>query len=197
MAAPAAEPKVFDLQSARKALPLVRAITRDIVELYRELQERSERLEVIRRNTGGQPGAGGRSRSMPAMFEEEIQEVERGLQRDAVRLQEFLGELLALGVELKDPEKGLVDFPAVVNGEEAYLCWQLGEDTIDHWHLVNEGFAGRQSLAGALVVPVARGVAVPAAPAGSSASASAEEGRSQTDQSASRRPEPGTTDDRS
>ena len=51
-----------------------------------------------------------------------------------------------LGGVVKDPDSGLVDFPAQVDGVEAYLCWQLGEDEIAFWHGIEEGFAGRKPL---------------------------------------------------
>jgi hypothetical protein len=49
------------------------------------------------------------------------------------------------GGGLDDPA-GLVDFPTLVDGEEAYLCWRLGEERIEHWHGLEEGFAGRKAL---------------------------------------------------
>lgn len=55
-------------------------------------------------------------------------------------------ELHALGVEVKDLDAGLVDFPALRDGERVYLCWQLGEDEVAWWHGLEEGFAGRRPL---------------------------------------------------
>jgi hypothetical protein len=51
-----------------------------------------------------------------------------------------------LGVELKDPAMGLIDFLALRDGREVYLCWRLGETAIDYWHETDTGFAGRQPL---------------------------------------------------
>ena len=51
-----------------------------------------------------------------------------------------------LGVELKDPLQGLVDFRTYLDGQEAYLCWKLGEDEISWWHPLDGGFDARQSL---------------------------------------------------
>jgi hypothetical protein len=53
-----------------------------------------------------------------------------------------------LGVELKDVELGLIDFPAVLDGEAVYLCWQFGEDRVRFWHRRSEGFGGRRPLGG-------------------------------------------------
>ena len=61
-------------------------------------------------------------------------------------LQESLGTLTELGIELKDIEQGLVDFPALREDREVYLCWQLGEEEVAFWHEITSGFAGRQPL---------------------------------------------------
>jgi hypothetical protein len=57
-----------------------------------------------------------------------------------------LVELQAAGIVLRDLDRGLVDFPAVRDGREVYLCWELGEDRVAHWHELESGFAGRQPL---------------------------------------------------
>ncbi len=63
--------------------------------------------------------------------------------RDVRRL---LVELQATGVVLRDLDRGLVDFPAVMDGREVYLCWRLGEDEVTHWHDLDSGFGGRRPL---------------------------------------------------
>jgi hypothetical protein len=51
-----------------------------------------------------------------------------------------------IGVLVKDLETGLVDFPTLYRGEEVYLCWRMDERSIEHWHGVHEGFAGRKEI---------------------------------------------------
>jgi hypothetical protein len=51
-----------------------------------------------------------------------------------------------MGVQVKDPAQGLLDFPAVIDGQPALLCWQVGEQRIEFWHTMEGGFAGRQPL---------------------------------------------------
>ena len=63
--------------------------------------------------------------------------------RDIRRL---LVEVQATGIVLRDLDRGLVDFPAVLDGREVYLCWELGEDEIAYWHDLDAGFGGRQPL---------------------------------------------------
>jgi len=64
----------------------------------------------------------------------------------APRAESLLRRLFELGVEVKDPLTGLIDFRSVRQGQEVYLCWQLGEDDIRFWHGVQEGFAGRKAI---------------------------------------------------
>jgi hypothetical protein len=47
---------------------------------------------------------------------------------------------------VKDPERGLVDFPGERNGQAVYLCWQLGEPAVSHWHALDKGFADRRPV---------------------------------------------------
>jgi hypothetical protein len=51
-----------------------------------------------------------------------------------------------MGILLRDADTGLVDFPATVDGADAFLCWRLGEPAVAHWHPVDTGFAGRRPL---------------------------------------------------
>jgi hypothetical protein len=61
-------------------------------------------------------------------------------------LMSLIHQIKDLGVILKDAEKGLCDFPYIKDGRVVYLCWQLGEDSIQYWHDVETGFAGREPL---------------------------------------------------
>ena len=58
----------------------------------------------------------------------------------------LLGALQEAGIVVRDIDRGLIDFPAIREGEEVYLCWELGEDSIDWWHDVEDGYRGRQPL---------------------------------------------------
>ena len=63
-----------------------------------------------------------------------------------LELQRALGELQAMEIVLRDLERGLVDFPALRDGQEIYLCWEEGEEEIGYWHDTDSGYAGRQPL---------------------------------------------------
>jgi hypothetical protein len=64
----------------------------------------------------------------------------------APELERLSSEVEELGVILRDPETGLVDFASVRDGEQIYLCWRLGEEQIGYWHPRDTGFMGRSPL---------------------------------------------------
>ena len=130
----------FTVQEANQRLPLVSVIVDDIVRLFRDVHERRERLVRIRKLHGsGKRGEGD-------LYSEEVDQMEREIDRDIEKLDSFVVELRQLGVELKDPVAGLIDFPTKVDGHEAYLCWRLGELEVMFWHDLDSGFKGRQPL---------------------------------------------------
>ena len=129
----------FTLEEANQRLPLVKRIVRDIVALYKDVHERRRRLEEIKfRQTGSEDGA--------SIYRDEVGEIEKEVKQDVARLDEFIAELKLLGVQLKDPAIGVVDFPSMQDGREVCLCWQPGEEEIGFWREADAGFAGRQSL---------------------------------------------------
>jgi hypothetical protein len=62
------------------------------------------------------------------------------------RVRDAIGEIDAIGVQVKDLDIGLLDFPCEVEGQIVLLCWKLGEESITHWHGTDEGFAGRKPI---------------------------------------------------
>ncbi len=62
-----------------------------------------------------------------------------GIQRNLARFQKH-------EIQVKDLERGLVDFPAVIGGKEVFLCWEQDEDDIEYWHDLDTGYAGRERL---------------------------------------------------
>lgn len=62
------------------------------------------------------------------------------------RAKDALAEIDSIGVQVKDLDIGLLDFPCEVEGQTILLCWKLGENSITHWHGTDEGFAGRKPI---------------------------------------------------
>jgi hypothetical protein len=127
----------FTPDEANAALDQVRPLVEQMVVRRRahvEALERQEELEGrIRGNGGGIP---------PAELADAAAEVDR----QARSLARAVDDIVELGVEVKDLDEGLVDFPALRRGETVLLCWQLGEDEIGYWHSPADGFAGRRPL---------------------------------------------------
>jgi len=127
----------FTPDEANAELERVRPLVEQLVARRREhvaALERQEELESkIRGNGGGMPPA------ELAAADAQVGELARGLASLAE-------EITALGVQVKDLDEGIVDFPALREGETVLLCWRLGEGEIAYWHRVEDGFAGRRPL---------------------------------------------------
>jgi len=61
-------------------------------------------------------------------------------------LQMVLAEFSSRDIQIKDLERGLVDFPALMGGKEVFLCWENGEGPVEYWHELDSGYAGRERL---------------------------------------------------
>jgi hypothetical protein len=131
-------PKTFSLDEANNMLPLVRRIVEDLVRDHERWQDKVSAFELAT--------VGSKADHPDAVAEL--------LQKDALRLaadiEGYVKELTQLGVECKGLDAGLVDFLAEMNGRAIYYCWKLGEPSVQYWHGVNAGFAGRHPLQPAL-----------------------------------------------
>lgn len=65
------------------------------------------------------------------------------LQTDCLQI---LGEFQKRQIVVKDLARGLIDFPAIINGREVFLCWEQGEEDVEYWHDIDSGYAGREPL---------------------------------------------------
>lgn len=111
---------------ANRSLPLVRRIVTDVQQVAREIQRAWQQARE----------AQGEARTA---HEDRLHALRQSFEA-------LTSELTELGVELKDPLTGLIDFRAQRGEQEVYLCWRLGEDAVDHWHGLETGFAGRRPL---------------------------------------------------
>jgi len=119
----------YTLSEASELLP-------QVVELIHRMRSARDRLgdrearealsEAGPTNGGGDPG--------------------RTVSEGFVELRDSIAELRELEIVLRDLDRGLLDFPAIRDGREVYLCWQEGEDAIEFWHEPEAGFGGRRPL---------------------------------------------------
>jgi hypothetical protein len=129
--------RLFTLEQANAALTRVRPLVELVVERRATLLAAQARLAELLAKVAG--NGGGLDLSAAHELVAAVQEAEHEL--DAV-----VAELSEVGVVVRDPDSGLVDFPSVRDGEPVFLCWQLGEDDVSWWHGPEEGFAGRKPL---------------------------------------------------
>lgn len=134
-------PKIFTAAEANRTLPLVGAIARSAVQTWKQLQTARREL---RKTSARRPRVEGDGTSLKTLVEDDrIKNDIRAFERS---LEESRAELEELGCYLRDPEKGLVDFPAFVGSELVYLCWFPDEPSVTHYHGMREGFIGRKPI---------------------------------------------------
>jgi hypothetical protein len=130
--------KTFTLHEAQMLLPVLEALLRKAQaagaragELEREMQQLSQRIFM----------AGG-------MHVDVVKAAKRRAEREKAlgEARDTLAEIDEIGVQVKDLEQGLLDFPCVMEGKTVLLCWRLGEKEIGFWHTIEDGFAGRKPL---------------------------------------------------
>jgi hypothetical protein len=130
--------KYFSRREAERLLPLIEPW---LEEARRQKQKLDILKEDMSRNLSRIMVLGG---SLPPYGEIS----ERKTEHDKVReeLAETVKKIHDTGCLVKDLDVGLIDFPCLMDGEEVYLCWKLGERRIEYWHGVDEGFAGRKPI---------------------------------------------------
>lgn len=122
--------RYFTLAEAQATLPQVKKLMEQVQSARREiLRLRPEALPAIE-----QAALNGGNKLLGE------------LAVHAMRLEEGVRGIMALGAVVKDIDAGLVDFIGLRNGREIFLCWQYGEEEIGYWHELNAGFAGRRPL---------------------------------------------------
>lgn len=129
--------RLFTLEEAETLLPRLVPILEAIRRAQGEVSSIEERIGALLARVRGN----GHGVDVSA-----VEEARADLQRQTEELRQRMAELDELGVELKDPSTGLIDFPSEREGRVVYLCWRLGEPRIDWWHEVDAGFVGRQPL---------------------------------------------------
>ena len=132
------EIKTFTLDEAQALLPVLEALLKRAIEGKKAAESIEGRMQDLARKiflSGGLLVDIPRVRRQRAALESHLQAA-----KDSV------AEIDAIGVQVKDLDTGLLDFPCEIDGEIVLLCWKLGETRIDFWHTVEDGFRGRQPI---------------------------------------------------
>ena len=130
--------KTFTLEEAQSLLPVLESLLKRAIDGKRDAQEVESRISELGRRiylAGGMRVNVAEAGKMRTEMETHLQ-----------RVKESLTEIDAIGVQVKDVDTGLLDFPCRVDDEVVLLCWRLGEPAIEHWHTVEDGFKGRKPL---------------------------------------------------
>ena len=130
--------RTFTLDEAQDLLPVLESLLRVAIDgkkvaeaIEAEFQALAHRIFIN----------GGMSLNVPQIA---FKKAER--EKVVQHVKDAMAEIDAMGVQVKDLDIGLLDFPCEVDGQIILLCWKLGEKAISHWHGVSEGFAGRKPV---------------------------------------------------
>ena len=132
------ETKHFTLDEAQSLLPVLESLLNRAIEARRKAEEIGEEMQELNHKiflSGGMFLDVDSLRKRRKAYDAQLQTVK-----------DSLAEIDAIGVQVKDIDTGLLDFPCLVDGETVLLCWKMGESRIEFWHTLDGGFAGRQPL---------------------------------------------------
>lgn len=130
-------PRYFTRQEADRLLSQIRPLMEEVQRRSVVFAQLQQEVDAVERRLKGN-GHLGEAR--------ELQQKQLTLQEMRLGIARLVTEIQELGVEVKDLSMGLVDFRALVDGREIYLCWRVGEARVEWWHSLDSGFTGRQKL---------------------------------------------------
>ena len=119
--------RTYTVEEANELLPY---LAPTLIELRQKLETSKEIEEAMARAAAGNGWSDKRERWANTL----------------ARVGELVDRIEDWGIEVRDLDRGIVDFPARIGGRDAYLCWRLGEEAVAHWHGRDEGFSGRRPL---------------------------------------------------
>jgi len=135
---PTMSERTFTLDEAQSLLPVLESLLRTAIAAKKTVDENDAQQQALQHRVFL---AGG-------MFLDIVPLARKKAERAKAeqRVKDALAEIDSIGVQVKDLDIGLLDFPCEVEGQTILLCWKLGEKAITHWHGVQEGFAGRKPI---------------------------------------------------
>jgi hypothetical protein len=130
--------RTFTLDEAQSLLPVLESLLRTAINAKKIIDESDAEQQALQHRVFLNGG----------MFLDIVPLARRKAERTKAeqRAKDALAEIDSIGVQVKDLNIGLLDFPCEVDGQIILLCWKLGEKSITHWHGMQEGFAGRKPI---------------------------------------------------
>jgi hypothetical protein len=130
--------RTFSVEEAQSLLPVLEALLDRAIEAKGDAEGLEGEMQLVRQRIFLNGGM--------LIDVSEVQRNRKALEAAVQRAKDSLEEIDAIGVQVKDLETGLLDFPTEMDGEIVLLCWKKGEEKIEFWHTVEAGFKGRQPL---------------------------------------------------
>lgn len=130
--------RTFTLDEAQMLLPVLESLLRSAIEAKKLIDETDAEQQALQHRIFLNGGT----------FLDIVPLAQRKAARAKAehRAKDAVAEIDSIGVQVKDLDTGLLDFPCEVEGQIVLLCWKLGETSITHWHGTSEGFAGRKPI---------------------------------------------------
>jgi hypothetical protein len=131
-------PRRFTHAEAQRLIPRVDRLLREAIEFKASYEDAEKEIQAFQE----------RVMMMGGVTVDRERAIEARTRRDgaAAQLRNAIEQVQQAGCLIKDLDIGLIDFPTTYRGVEVYLCWKLGEDGIEYWHGVEEGFRGRKKI---------------------------------------------------
>jgi hypothetical protein len=130
--------KTFTLEEAQSLLPVLESLLKRAMEGRQSAEEVESSLNDLSRRIYL---SGGMRVDVGSVAKQRAE-----VMAHLARVRESIAEIDAIGVQVKDLEGGLLDFPCRLDDEVVLLCWRMGESAIEHWHTFDSGFQGRQPV---------------------------------------------------
>lgn len=130
--------KTFTIDEAQSLLPVLESLLKRAIDSKRAAEEVESRFAELGRRIYL---SGGMRVNLAEAGRERV-EMDAHLQR----VRESIAEIDSIGVQVKDVDSGLLDFPCRLEDQVVLLCWQMGETAIEHWHTIEDGFKGRKPV---------------------------------------------------
>jgi len=130
--------RIFTLDEAQSLLPVLESLLKRAIESRRSAQTVESSLTGLAQRIYFSGGMHVNS----SIVAKQRSEIEDHLKR----VRESIAEIDAIGVQVKDLDCGLLDFPCRLDDQVVLLCWRIGEPSIEHWHTIDAGFKGRQPV---------------------------------------------------
>jgi hypothetical protein len=123
-------PRYFTPREANETITVIHPLLDEMMQIGEKIRAHQPELWIMVQKSAGNGGN-------PELSK---------LLKDFDRLEEQIHKIQEMGIHIKDLISGLIDFPALHDGREVYLCWRFGEGNVEYWHDVDAGFTGRQLI---------------------------------------------------